>query len=92
MGCNIKARNKKELLSQGKKLGRKIALDIIEHVTAVDSYDAVKEFVHVNGGRLFVGSLKYQLSRNWKKLRASCRKRNSSNGRSAGRYLGKQNQ
>ncbi|WP_455278813.1 glycerate kinase type-2 family protein [[Eubacterium] cellulosolvens] len=58
-------KNKEELLSHGNKMGRKIALDIIENaLRAIDSYEAVKKIVHIEGERrLIVGNLSYDLSK-----------------------------
>jgi len=55
--------NSAQLLNHGCIELRRIALDIVEHaLAAADPYRAVKELVHLNGQRLSVGDLSYDLS------------------------------
>ena len=60
----MKIKNKSELTSHGNVAGRKILLDIIEHaLEAMDPRKYVKKLVSVDGERLKVGGLEYDLSR-----------------------------
>ena len=57
-------KNRSALLSHGTVEGRKIALDVIEHaLKAIDSYEAVKALVTLQGNVLRVASLTYDLSK-----------------------------
>ena len=56
--------NKKELLSHGNRVGRRIALNIIEHaLRAVDTNEVVRKTVLIYSEKLIVGHLEYDLSK-----------------------------
>jgi len=56
-------KNKKQLVSHGNIEGRKVALDIIEHVLkAIDTYEATKRLVRLDGEMLKVDRLEFDLS------------------------------
>ena len=56
-------RNSARLLDHGEIELRKAALDVVEHaLAAADPYHAVKELVHLEGERLTVGHLSYDLN------------------------------
>lgn len=57
-------KNKEELLSQGNREGRMIALNIIEYaLKTIDPYEAMKRTVLIDNEELSVGHLKYNLSK-----------------------------
>jgi len=56
-------RNRDDLLSHGNTEVRRITLDIIDHaLDAIDSYKLVRELVCLEGSRLNIGSLTYDLA------------------------------
>ena len=57
-------KNKKQLVSHGNIEGRKVALDIIEYsLKAIDTYEATKKVVRLDGEMLKVGHLEFDLSK-----------------------------
>ena len=57
-------KNKKQLVSHGNIEGRKVALDIIEHMLkAIDTYEATKRLVRLEGAMLKVDRLEFDLSK-----------------------------
>jgi len=57
-------KNKKQLVSHGNIEGRKVALDIIEYsLKAIDTYEATKRVVRLDGEMLKVGHLEFDLSK-----------------------------
>ncbi len=60
----MKIKNYEQLLSHGNPKARGLLLEIAETaLKAVDSYDAVKEIVHLKGNRLGIGQLEYELEK-----------------------------
>jgi glycerate-2-kinase len=55
--------NRQHLVDHGARELRDVAVEILEHaLAAADPYNAVKELVHLEGERLSVGNLHYNLS------------------------------
>jgi glycerate-2-kinase len=56
-------KNRDKLISKGNHKGRKIAIDLINHVMKeIDAYDLIKNLIHIEKNSLIVGSSTFNLS------------------------------